>query len=178
MSDGDEQEARLVNAKFSSWKLDVVDALLSSPELAPSDIQVAILLLQHLNGKTWKIYPSQELVAEITHMSARNVRKRLDQLKNTGWLRWERGHLKKANEYEFSEHKVSEEVARMKAEKAARQRRKKKGVPGAERNHSSGQTEHLSGTTVPVGEEPQFRPTPLSNQGGSEHEPVQEADAA
>lgn len=176
MADGDEKEARLVKATFASWKLDVVDALVSDAILQPSDKMVAIYLLQRLNGKTQQLYPSQRLIAEEVHMTARNVRKCLDRLRSNGWLRWARGHTQKANEYEFDDNKIAEEIARMKTDRASRKRRKD---AQADRNHSSAQNDDLGGTTVPVVEEPQFRPTPQLNQEGERAEDsVFEADAA
>ena len=164
----DDQEFQFVRGSFASWKLDAVDAIMSDGQLQASDKVVAVVLLQHLSGKTWRIFPSQTVIGEITHMTARNVRKCLERLRLAGWLRWERGRQRKANEYEFDGEKIAHEVVRMKEEKEARKVRR-------ERNHSSAQTEQRRGTTVPVGEEPEFRLTPTLNQGCHEHDPVEDA---
>jgi hypothetical protein len=166
----DEQEFQLVRGSFASWKLDAVDAIMSDVTLQASDKVIAVVLLQHLSGKTWRIFPSQEIIGEITHMTARNVRNCLSRLRAAGWLRWERGRERKANEYEFVGGKIATEVSRMKAEKEARKARK-------DRNHSSSPQSERTGTTVPVEEEAEFRLTPEDNQGWTD-DGFEQEDAA
>ena len=147
----DRAEAKLVGRTFASWKLDLIKALVSDRALQPSDVRVAVALVQHLNAGSFSAFPSQETIAAITCMSTRNVRDCLDRLRQAEWLHWDRGNRQKANEYEFDEQKIANEVARMKRDEESRRRsRMAKRSTHSERNHSSGQKQVPTGSAVPL----------------------------
>jgi hypothetical protein len=132
----DDPEEKTLKRHFGTWKLDLLHAINSDPHLQPSDVAVALALVKHLSVKTFSAWPSQETLAEITHMSVRNVDKCLKRLRHAGWLQWARGNMQKSNVYSFDEYKVGQEIARMKREDVARKTRR-----GAvsDLNHSAGQ---------------------------------------
>lgn len=176
--DANEQEARILKATFAGWKLDLISALASDRSLKPADVRVALVLVKHLNQGSFAAYPSQETIAEVTHMTVRNVMKCLDRLKASGWLRWQRGNRQKPNLYEFDDQKVADEVARMKEEDRARSKRaKSRRKPASEVNHSSGQKDDLTRTTVHVATRTTVPPNTYKEQGCHNESPEQE-DAA
>lgn len=135
---------------FTSWKLDMINTLLLDPRLQPSDFKVAVAVLQFMNGETGMIFPSQETIAEIVHMTVRNVGKCLKRLRQADWLSWERGNRQMSNRYVFEtknlnlmlEYRTS--IIDNRRERAARRRQ-----PRLDRNGSSSHKVPL-GTTVPA----------------------------
>ncbi|WP_173088941.1 winged helix-turn-helix domain-containing protein [Devosia sp. 1635] len=136
----DRTEAKLVQASFSSWKLDMMKAMAFDPNLHASDVRVAFALLHHLNGATWLLYPSQQTLSDLTHMTVRNVITCLGRLQASGWLHWRRGNRQKSNEYEFIADNLPAALARLKEQEMDRRRgrtRSKKPIP--DMNYSSHQ---------------------------------------
>ncbi|KRA42114.1 hypothetical protein [Devosia sp. Root635] len=88
-------------AGFSSRKFDVIDALLIDPRLKPAEKNVGIAVLQFMSGKTGRIFPSLQAIADNTRLSPRYVQTCLTRLRETNWLQWERGNRQLANEYKF-----------------------------------------------------------------------------
>lgn len=178
MADADHEAASVLRARFGGWKLDLINALNSDPDLKPSDVCVALALVKHLNIGSFTAYPSQGTLAEITHMTVRNVIKCLERLRAAGWLRWARGNMHKSNEYRFDEHKVGREIARMKQDdkdRAARARTRRK--PRSDMNQSSGLNEIATRTTVHVPTRTTVHTNTYKEQGCPEDDPTQE-DAA
>lgn len=170
------EEARIIKATFASWKLDLIKALVSDPALKASDVRVALALVQHLNAGSFSAFPSQETLAEIACMTARNVRDCLERMRQADWLRWDRGNRHKANEYEFNTQKIADEVSRMKKDEEARRKsRKAKRSPHSERNHSSGQNEVLTGSPVPLQTGSPVPPNTYREQGCHEPDAVEDA---
>lgn len=147
---GAQEEGRIVKATFAGWKLDLIKALTSDKELKASEVRVALALVQHLNAGSFAAFPSQDTIATIACMSSRHARDCLERLRQVGWLQWARGNRQHANEYEFDEQKVADEVARMKRDEEARRVLRKGRRSMSDRNHSSGQRRVLTGTTVPL----------------------------
>ena len=172
---GVNDESRILKATFSSWKLDLIKALVSDPVLKASDVRVALALVQHLNAGSFSAFPSQETLAEITCMTARNVRECLERMRVADWLRWDRGNRHKSNEYEFNEQKIADEVARMKRDEESRRRTRKAKRSRSERNHSSGQNEVATGSPVPLQTGSPVPPNTYIEQGCHEHDPVEDA---
>lgn len=141
----DRAEARLLAGSFAKWKFDVIRVMLSDARLMASDFRVGVALLQHLGSDAWRIFPSQDLLAEETHMSRRNVIKCLDRLRLAGWLRWDRGHEQKSNEYEFDLDRLASAIAEMKRREASRKHQPRAVAKRrSDVNHSSHQkTPHM-----------------------------------
>jgi len=162
----------MLKANFGGWKLDLINALNSDPALKPSDVAIAVALTKHLNAGSFEAYPSQETLAEITHMGVRNVTKCLDRLKVTGWLHWSRGSMHKPNVYSFDQLKVGQQIARMKQDDLARRKRnQERRRPIADKNHSSGRKFREPRTTVPVSTRTTVPPNPFSEQGAIRRQP-------
>ena len=130
----------MVAGTFAKWKFDVIRVMLSDARLMASDFRVAVALLQHLGSDAWRVFPSHDLLAAETHMSRRNVIKCLDRLRMAGWLRWDRGHEQRSNEYQFDLDRLASAIAEMKRLEATRKRRPRAVVRRrSDVNHSSHQ---------------------------------------
>lgn len=125
MNDQDKAEAKFAKGSFASWKLDMLKAIGSDARLKASDVRVALVLFHHLNSSTWLLFPSHETLAELTHMSSRNVVTCLERLRDAGWLQWKRSTSRtESNDYEFLSDQLGEALANLKAEERARQARR------------------------------------------------------
>jgi hypothetical protein len=94
-------------ASFTSWKLDLLNAILIDPRVNHSSFRVAFALVQFMNAKTGLMCPAQETLAERACMSVRNVQDCLNELRETRWLNWTRGNRQQSNSYEFNSTNVS-----------------------------------------------------------------------
>ena len=79
----------------------VIEAMLSDKCLLASDFRVGVALISHLGSATTSAFPSHEKLAELTHMSVRNVINCLERLRDAGWIRWERANRQEVNQYEL-----------------------------------------------------------------------------
>lgn len=86
---------------FTSWKLDVVDALSVDPEVTDLDFRVAFRIIQHLNSVSRIAWPSVARLAAQLGKSEDRVRASTKRLQAVGWLVKERKSQKAPNEYRF-----------------------------------------------------------------------------
>ena len=137
-------------ATFTSRKLDLINALLVDPRLIPSDFKVAVVLVQFMNSETGMIFPTLETIADIVHMSTRNVEKCLVRLRQAGWLVWKRGNRQMPNVYEFDTKNVRAMLDyRTSIDDGRRERAALRRSRRSDRNGGSPQISP-KGTTVPV----------------------------
>jgi AraC-like DNA-binding protein len=98
---------------FTSWKLDLIDLLLADPRHSPTEKNVAICILQHVNQKNLRAWPSIETISDKTCIGWRHVARAIKALQQTGWLRVRRGNRQFANEYRFQEANTNQILDRL-----------------------------------------------------------------
>ncbi len=138
-ADTDYAEEKLVRGQFAGWKLDVAHALATDPELKASDIRVGVAMLRFLNAGTLTLYPSQERLAKLTHMSINNLVSCLNRLKLAGWIKWARGNRQLANVYSFEPNHIAEQIARVKKDEQAHKANRKRRRPTSDPQPTVGQ---------------------------------------
>ena len=80
-----EEEAQ----SFTSWKLDVLDAMSCDPELSDIDFRVTFRLMQHVNGRTRDAHPSIERLAAQLGVSRDTVMRSLARISDPeGGRKW------------------------------------------------------------------------------------------
>jgi hypothetical protein len=109
---------------FPTWKFKAIAAMGSDARLLASDFRIGVALLQHLGSAAGPVFPSQETLAELTHMTPRNVHNCLERLRVAGWIRWVRGNRQLANDYEFDVEAIDEQIKRAKADERERKSRR------------------------------------------------------
>lgn len=90
---------------FTSWKLDVWNAISMDAELNPTERIIAWRLLNRASG-SGEIYPSQETLAIETAVSEQTVKLSIAVLVKRGWIARERQNRRDSNRYSFNEHLV------------------------------------------------------------------------
>jgi predicted transcriptional regulator len=74
---------------FTSWKLDVIDAMACDPDLEDIDFRVAFRLMQHVNARTKDAHPSIERIAAQLGVHRDTVRRSIDRMcDETGNRHW------------------------------------------------------------------------------------------
>ena len=86
---------------FTSWKLDVMDALSVDVEVTDLDFRVGFRIMQHVNSSSRIAWPSVARLAAQLGKSEDRVRASTKRLAAAGWLVKERRSQKKPNEYSF-----------------------------------------------------------------------------
>jgi hypothetical protein len=120
----DKLEEKEKQRSFTSWKLNLLDAMSIDPRLKPFDFRLAFLMLQYMNGKTGKIFPSQETLAGLLNVSLDSVLRSIKHLKDTGWLTATRPNRQKSNHYAFETRNVNAMLdRRLSIEDAMREQR-------------------------------------------------------
>ncbi len=96
---------------FTSWKLDVLDAITCDTALEAIDARVAFRLMQHINAKTRDANPSLERLAAQMGCHRDTVRRSLDRMcdPNGGrlWLSRQRGSRTETYHYSFVTDRLS-----------------------------------------------------------------------
>ena len=95
------------NRTFTSWKLDLLDAMSMDPRVTGSEFRVAFRLLQHANSETLAIFPSQDRIASQTGMKERTVRACVAGIVKKGWLHKSRSNRRVSNSYRFDTKHVN-----------------------------------------------------------------------
>jgi hypothetical protein len=126
---------------FTSWKLDILDGMMSDPRVKDSDFRIAFRVMQSVNCDT-RIGIISDLtlcdeVPSTDRFRCNDTRKRLSKL---GWWTVEVGHGGKASRYHFSianrdavlDQRLIDKEARdqVRAEKKRRDRRRREGRGG------------------------------------------------
>lgn len=65
---------------FTSWKLDVLEAMACDPEIDDIDFRVAFRLMQHVNAKTRDAHPSLERLAAQIGVHRDTVKRSIDRM--------------------------------------------------------------------------------------------------
>jgi DNA-binding MarR family transcriptional regulator len=94
---------------FTSWKLDAMNALVIY--CTPSELRVALLLLQHANQNNKAIFPSQRRLATILGCDVKTIERGIKGLVKKGLLTKIRPRRNRSNRYAFNETKISEGLA-------------------------------------------------------------------
>lgn len=90
-------EGKIYQIYFDGWRKAIRNPSLSFGAKA---ILSDLLLYAGTNGKC---FPSQEVLAKNSGKSSRQIRNILNELKNTKYILWERGHKGKSNQYSLNE---------------------------------------------------------------------------
>lgn len=126
----------------TSFKLDMLDALLLNSLIKPADFVVAFAIIQHRNSENGECYPGMDRIADITGFSTRYVQKCVNKLRRVKWLTSRRPNRQNSNRYEFDEtfaHVHLRHKKRILKEREARRL-------SAETNGSSRQSQPQTGT--------------------------------
>lgn len=92
---------------FTSWKMDLLDALSYDLEVTDADFRVAFRVIQHLNSTSRLAWPSIARLAAQLGKSEDRVRASTKRLSTVGWLWKGRKSQKAPNEYRFLEDRVN-----------------------------------------------------------------------
>jgi hypothetical protein len=128
-----------VARSFTSWKLDIIDAMMSDRRVKDGDFRIAFRVMQAVNGETRVAIISDLTICDEVPFTDRfrcnETRKRLALL---GWWTVDLGHGGKASRYHFSPANINrvldqrlidkEERDRIRAERKSRDRRFKRVV--------------------------------------------------
>lgn len=94
------------NFNFTTWKLDLMNAINADTRLTMTQRVVAHELLFYANEKTGEIYPSQELLGNTLGIKPRAMRTCISQLVAHGWLTVFRFNRTTSNRYVFDDSSV------------------------------------------------------------------------
>lgn len=127
---------------FTSWKLDVWNAISMDAELNPTERIVAWRLLRRASAGG-EIYPAQETIAIETALSRQTVKLSVAVLVRRGWVTTRRENRRKSNRYFFADNLVEvieKEVHECVTEKLTRVRKRtfKKALDGTKADHLEG----------------------------------------
>jgi hypothetical protein len=78
------------SVSFTSAKLDWITATAYDKQLSPNAFRVGVIIAQHVNEKTGRAYPSEQLIADRAGISRHTVMRSVKLLQDTGWLRIKR----------------------------------------------------------------------------------------
>jgi hypothetical protein len=99
----DKAAEREATRSFTSWKLDILDALMSDDRITDGEFRVAFRVMQAVNAETRVAIISDETIKEEVPRTNRwkcnDARKKLSEL---GWWKVTSGHGGTASRYEFS----------------------------------------------------------------------------
>lgn len=163
----DGAERKQAAATAASFKFDMIDAMMVDDRLHPSDFKVGVALLQFQNSQTGELYPSQAALAETTGIAERTIRACLTKLRETGWLRWDRGNRQKANDYAFDDSNVAPMQNKRRQIEQARRRRKSEARGSSDRQSTATREvgfASLTGSPLPV---PTGSPVPPNTLKGT-----------
>ncbi len=132
---------REATRSFTSWKLDIIDAMMSDPRVTDKDFRIAFRVMQSVNAETRIGYISDlticDEVPRTDRHACKKARKHIEQI---GWWTVERGHGGKASRYSFSPENINaildqrvlnkEDRDRNRAERRSRDKRRKGRVSG------------------------------------------------
>lgn len=146
------------NRTFTSWKLDILNAMSIDPRITASDFRVAFRLMQHVNAKTGACFPSQDSLSEEAVMKERSVRQCIANLRRHGWIdvtARSSGGRGKSNLYRFLQKHVNAMLDRMCELQEARRERRTAGALTIDYRHVDAGEKVTTGisTTVPTGME-------------------------
>jgi hypothetical protein len=88
-------------ASFTSWKLNMLDAMNCDPKVTDADFRVAFRLMQHVNSTSRLAWPSMDWLACQIGKSGLRVRAAIKNLSDAGWLAKHRLNRHRSNEYAF-----------------------------------------------------------------------------
>lgn len=92
---------------FTSWKMDMLDAMSYDLDVTDADFRVAFRVIQHLNSVSGLAWPSISRLASQLGKSEDRVRASTKRLSNVGWIWKGRKSQKAPNEYRFLEDRVN-----------------------------------------------------------------------
>lgn len=98
---------------FTSWKLDMIDALSVDPEVTDLDFRVAYRLMQHVNSVSRLAWPSVARLAAQLGKSEDRIRASTKRLQALHWLEKGRKSQKASNEYRFLDQRLEGVMSRM-----------------------------------------------------------------
>lgn len=98
---------------FASAKFDLLDWMSQDPRLTHLEFRVGVRLLQHANGETGAIFPSQQAIAEQIGVQARSVRSAIAGLKKKGWILTRRNGFNRPNSYAFDDRHANDILDRV-----------------------------------------------------------------
>jgi hypothetical protein len=98
-----ERKHDVPSRSFTSLKLDWITGSVYDKRLNAIAFRVGVIIAQHVNGKTGRAFPSEQLIAERTGTSRWTVIRAVKLLQETGWLRIRR---KKTFDPKTKAHKI------------------------------------------------------------------------
>ncbi len=140
----DEHDDGAKRKNFTSWKLDILDAMSCDPKMQGKDFQVAFRLIQHMNSRTRECFPSMAIIAAQADCDVKTVERSLRRLERiSGWIERERPNRNKSYLYRFVETRWNEVAdGRAEREQEAKERTDR------ERKERFGQTK-MSSRNIP-----------------------------
>ncbi len=125
----------------TSFKLDMLTALMVSDLVKPAVFKVAFALIQHMNSRSGISYPSIETLAAETNLSPRYVQQCIEALRRARWLTSSRVSRTTSNRYQFDETFLTDVLPHWRHIVADRKAARK----AAETNNSSGRAQEPTG---------------------------------
>ena len=131
--------------KFTSWKLDLLDAIASDPTVPAGAFRVAFIVAQHLSKKSLVAFPGQQTIADMAGLKIRQVRTHLSALAEKGWLNIRRG---RHNTYAFNINRLGM-ILDYQADLRDRRLEERERVRLATRRKIAGEARH-TGNSLPL----------------------------
>jgi hypothetical protein len=91
---------------FTSWKLDLLDAMARDPMVQPVDFHVAFVIVQHVNQHSRLAVISDKRLQNLVHRDRKGLMKARKRLAELGWVEIQTGRYGKATEYRFTDDRA------------------------------------------------------------------------
>jgi hypothetical protein len=122
-----EKVEREAQRSFTSWKLDVLNALASDPEVSAGHFRIAFRVMQAVNRETRVAFISDELLCdEVPSTDRWKCNKARRKLIERDWWTVDRGHGGKASRYIFLDTNLNAILDRLAIYRDARATRRRK----------------------------------------------------
>lgn len=92
---------------FTSWKLEILNAMSVDPQVTDLEFRVAFRIMQHVNSVSRLAWPSVARLGAQLDKSGDRIRAATKNLHKLGWLRKGRKSQKAPNEYTFLEGRMN-----------------------------------------------------------------------
>lgn len=94
-------------ASFTSWKLDILDAVSTDASVSDAEFRVMFRIMQHLNSTSRLAYPAVDRIACQISKSDDRVSVATGNLVKKGWLTKSREHMRAVTEYTVSDTRMN-----------------------------------------------------------------------
>jgi hypothetical protein len=101
-----EGSASPLSKEFTSWKFNLLDAMLRDPKMKPVDFPVAYAIVQAVNQHTRVAIVSDQKLQLLVHRDRKALLRARTRLVSLGWVKVRTGRYGRATEYRFSDERA------------------------------------------------------------------------